>query len=281
MRFYEFGRKVFLVSLVVFLFFPSITSQARLAVTPLSMKLQATPGETAISTLTLRNTGQEDATVNLQVVDWWRTPEGNLQFQPPATRERSCADWLIYSPSSLTIPPDEEREVTIELEVPESASGDHWAMLLVTEEPKPAEEDQPVATQVTVNYAVKLLQQDPTTTKKEARISNIEEIGDKTSNQGTPLGLKITYKNTGPTHLQTTGRVEIRNQQGETAKTFEVDKFPTLPGEEHIIAVGKSEDEDRLEPGQYYAIVIMDFGGDHLIQGGLPVEIPEEEEESS
>ncbi len=248
---------------------------SRLAVSPLTLKMEIPPGEISSKNLTIRNTGQDPVSVNIQLVDWWRTPEGNLQLLAPGARDRSCVDWMLYSTEALTMEPGEKRQVTIEVDVPEDERGDHWAMLLITEQPEEANEDQPVTTRVTVNYAVKILQQDPTTNEKEAKVTGLKLVNKA------PLELAIDFKNDGPTHLQTTGRAEIRNLQGETIREYEISKFPTLPGEERIIEVGNTDKYDEpLEPGTYYAIVVMDFGGDNLVQGGLPVEIPEGEEET-
>jgi len=242
---------------------------ARLAVSPLTLKMEIPPGELSSANLSIHNTGQEEVSVNIQLVDWWRTPQGNLQLLAPGTRDRSCADWTLYSTEGLTMAPGEKKQVSVEIDVPEGEAGDHWAILLVTEQPKETDEDQPVTTRITVNYAIKVLQQDPKAEGGEAKITGIELT------EKDPLEFTVDYKNTGITHLQTTGRLEIRNLQGETIREYEIAKFPTLPGEEHVISVTNPENNDPLEPGSYYAIVVMDFGGDHLIQGGMPIEISE------
>ena len=259
---------ILLILAIISGLFYAQTAQARLSVAPLSMKLDASSGENASANITVSNTGEEQIDVNIQIVDWWRTPEGNLQFMMPGARDRSCANWLIYSPSSLSIGPGERESVSIELEVPPEVSGDHWAMLLVTEKPKPVDEDgESVSTRVTVNYAIKILQKDPNNNWKNASITNIELI------DVNPVKLAVNYKNTGPAHLRSSGRIEIRDLQGETIWKHEIDQFPTLPGEERLINIESPEDGESLKPGTYYAIILMDFGGDHLIQGGLPIEV--------
>ena len=268
-----FGRVLFvLISTFLLMLTVSPLIQARLAVAPLSLKLDVKPGETATADLTVHNTGQSQVEVNVRLVDWWRTPGGNLQLLAPGTRDRSCAEWLLYSPNTLTMKPGERKRLTVEVEVPEEAEGDHWAMLLVTERPKAVEEEQPVTTRITVNYAVTVLQRDPTAGGGQGKITNIELTGGA-EDPSEPLSLSVRFKNTGPVHLQTTGRVEIRNLQGETVRSIDINKFPTLPGEEHVLSVETPEETSPLETGTYYAIVVMDFGGDHLVQGGLPLEI--------
>jgi len=257
----------FLLIILLFLVLLPSTGKARLAVTPLFLSMEVLPGQNGSKALTISNTGQQTVDVNIQLVDWWRTPEGDLQILSQGTRERSCADWLFYSPTTMQLEPAEERQLSVEIEVPEGVSGDHWAMLLITEEASQADEEQQGATQIVVNYAIKIIQRDPGTEKKEATISGIELT------QRNPMALSITYKNTGPTHLKTTGTVDIRNIQGETVREYEISEFPALPGEKHIVEVASSEESEPLSPGTYYAIAVMDFGGDNLVQGGLPIEI--------
>ncbi len=263
-----------LFSLILSLLLISLSMNAKLAVAPLSLIVELPPGESTSETISLHNTGKEPAQINLELMDWWRTPSGDLRIKEPGARERSSADWILFSPASLSLDPGERQEVTVELAVPEDTSGDHWAMILASEATQPVEEDQPVTTRISVSYAIKILQKDPQNRTKSAKITNIK------LNQESPLTLSVNYKNDGTAHLQTTGRVEIRDLQGETVKKFEIDKFPTLPGEEHIITVEEDETAKSLEPGQYYAIATMDFGGDRLIQGGLPIEISEKEKEA-
>ncbi|MBS3737062.1 MAG: hypothetical protein V5A87_07580 [Candidatus Bipolaricaulota bacterium] len=250
----------------------SPVANAEVSVRPLSLRLEVAPGNSGSSTLTIHNRGEKSSRVQLRVADWWRTPDGNLQILPPGSREKSAADWIVFSPNDFRIEADQRVEVNVEVSVPEGANDDHWSMLLVTEEPLNSEDSSGM--QVSVGYAVKILVENPNAVDEGAEITNI-----KLANTN-PFKLNITYTNTGNNYLKTKGSVEIRNLQGETVRSFDIEEFPTLPGEEHRISVQRNEEGEQLDPGQYYAIAIMDFGGDHLIQGGLPIEIPEGEEKA-
>ncbi|MBS3766261.1 hypothetical protein KGY71_07050, partial [Candidatus Bipolaricaulota bacterium] len=173
--------------------------------------------------------------------------------------------------------PGEKTDVQVEVSVPEDPTpiGDHWAMLLVRGQQANPEEDSGM--KVSVGYAVKILVEDQNAKNKSGKITNIQLANHN------PMKISIEYLNNGTSYIKTEGSVEIRNLQGETEKTFEVKEFPTLPGEKRIIQVGMKNSSKPLDPGQYYAIVTMDYGGDHAIQGGRPIEIKESEpkEESS
>ncbi|MGC9530230.1 MAG: hypothetical protein ACP5G2_06480 [Candidatus Bipolaricaulaceae bacterium] len=245
-----------------------------MAVAPLSLRIPTVPGERGSATFTVRNTGAKAIQVNIFLHDWWRTPEGKFQILPAGTLDRSCAPWVVYSATNLQLAAGDQAQVTVQVTVPEEAEGDHWALLLVQEQPQPAEERAAEegltsTTRVVVTYAVKILQEDPVNESPDAAIQGIAMAGTD------PLELHVEFANTGNAHLTAQGTVEIRDIFGDTVKSFTVDPFPVLPGEERTLVVQDTSGRP-LEPGLYYAIALFDFGGDYLIQGGAPIEIAPE-----
>lgn len=267
-----FSLSVVFAVLLLFVF--SVSLQGAINVDPMNMRFEAEAGKTVTKTISITNKGSKSTEVNLTLLDWWRDSQGSLQIFQAGSRERSCAEWLLYSPSSLTIPPNETRDVTVEIEVPEEkeSAGTHWAMLIVQERGEVSEEEQ-VSTRITVNYIVKIFYDDPSYTKKAAKITKIE------MEEKRPLKLTVVLENSSKSYLRAEGSVSIRNLQGETEKEIKVESVGLLPGGKREISVTTGE-EPVLDPGEYYAIAIMDYGGDHLIQGGLPLEIPEKAKES-
>jgi len=260
---------VFLVAAV------SSTVVGSMSVAPLSLQLDTPPGGVGSGSFLVRNTGSEDIEVSISLHDWWRTAEGNLQILPAGSTDRSCADWVVYSATTLALAAGGETEISVEFTVPEDVDGDHWAMLLVEERPQPVEQDQAEAgltdtTRVIVAYAVKILQRDPVNRAEGASIQRIEIL------RSEPLQLEMTFVNDGNAHITTSGTIDIRDVFGESIESFEIDPFPSLPGEERILVIDAPESAQELLPGSYYAIVQLDFGGDYLIQGGQLFEVSEE-----
>jgi len=282
MRLYESHKemyKLFAITTVILIFLSSYV-QAGITVDPMKMYFEAEPGENITKTITVENTGTSSTEVSLNLVDWWRTPEGQLQFFSPGSQDNSCGEWLLYSPGSLTIPPKESRDVTVEMQVPTNltALGDHWAMLLIQESGSTSEGQNQVATRITINYIVKIFFDDPSYKEKTAKITKIEVV------EKNPLTLALVVENTSQSYLRAGGTVSIRNLQGETEKEIEVEQFGILPEATREIRVTASE-KPSLPTGQYYAIAVMDFGGDHLVQGGLQFEtaetVPEDKSEET
>jgi|AntAceMinimDraft_16_1070373.scaffolds.fasta_scaffold01796_7 P pilus assembly chaperone PapD len=248
-----------------------VSGWGSMSVAPLSLKLDITPGEDGAGAILVRNTGPDPIIVNLSLHDWWRTPEGDFQILLAETLDRSCAPWMVYSATTVNLAPGEETRVSVQLSVPEDVTGDHWALLLVEEQPQPVEEEQADegltnTTRIVVTYAVKVLQTDPVNDTPDAEIQGIELV------EHDPFELLIHFANTGNAHITTEGTIEIRDIFGETVRSFVVDPFPTLPGEERPLRIQDSSGEP-LAAGTYYAIALLDFGGEYLIQGGLPFEV--------
>ena len=254
----------------------SFSTRAGLSVGPLSVRMEIEPGGSETASLTLRNTGEEPTDVGISLHDWWRTPQGDLQILEAGSLERSCSSWLTFVPSYISLASGEEAEVSMSMAVPESTedvdvSGDHWAILLIEEKPPLLGEEDRVegltgTTRVVVSYAIKILQQDPATTDRSARIDDIALEGQD------PLSFTITYTNTGSAHLQTIGTAQLLDLTGEPVRQFTIPVFPALPGETRIVSL-IDEGEETLAPGAYFISVVLDFGEEFLIQGGLPVVI--------
>ncbi|NOX44941.1 MAG: hypothetical protein GXO72_04305 [Caldiserica bacterium] len=242
---------------------------AEITVAPLSLKIPVPPGGTGMASFVVHNVGQRPADVRISLHDWWRTPEGKFQVLPPGTLEGSCAPWLVYSRNAFVLEPGEEVRVTVRIEVPEGETGDRWALLLVAEYPPEAGDEEGALgrTRVVMAYAVKILRRDPVNAFPAGEIREVEVM------DTAPLRLRIVYVNTGNAHTVNRGTVEVRDVFGETVRSFPIEEFPTLPGEERILVVEDPTGEP-LPEGIYYAFATIDFGGEYLVQGGILVRVP-------
>jgi len=257
---------------VVWLAVMVVAATAEFSVSPLNLILEISAGQRETKLLSVTNTGRETLEATVSLFDWFRSPDGSLQILPAGSLAESCANWIVFSPSSMILEPGERAGVQMELSVPEDVTADHWSMLMIEEQPVLTESAEPAgmgaSVQIVVAYAVKILQQDPSTHLQSAQINDVSVLSEF------PLAFSITYENTGTAHLQTEGTLEIRDIEGETVRQFSLERFPTLPGEVRHLEIQDDEEGEPLPDGSYYVIVVIDFGGDVLIQGGRPFEIP-------
>lgn len=259
---------VFLAGIVLLSF--SIVCTARLAVGPLSLILDIPAEDRGGGSISIVNTGDDPIELKVSLHDWWRGPDGALQILPPGTVERSCSAWVRFAPSSLVMSPGEKTDLSVEIAVPADVEGDHWSLLLVEEVPPPQEREKAEGlastTRVIVSYAIKILQKDSTTENQSLEIRGVELV------EQDPLTFGVHIANTGNAHLTATGALTVQDTFGETVREFDIKAVPALPGEERTLVV-TDETGFTLEPGQYFVIAIVDFGGEYLVQGGLPFAI--------
>lgn len=234
---------------------------------PTTLKVPIPPGEEATVGFWIENEGPTVVDVRIILLDWFRTLEGKTQFFPPGTLKGSCAPWIAYSPTSLSVPPGERVWVSVHIAVPKGEIGDRWALFLVAVYFPKEETKEGMGTQIIIAPTVKLLRQDPVNAEPAGEIRSVEVASLE------PLKLKVLYANTGNAHTTNTGTVEIKDIFGETVREFTIGEFPTLPGEEHLIIV-EDPSGKPLPDGIYYALVTIDFGGEYLVQGGVMFEVP-------
>jgi len=243
---------------------------AKITVFPLTIIMEVPPGRSSSGFFVVVNDGTVPEEVTISVADWSLETNGNIQFLNPGTLSRSLAKYIQYAPVSFKLAPGEKQKVDFTFTIPEGESGDHWALFFVE-----GSEVTPIASTTgevqstvgaKVRYGIKIFQRDPGAVRN-GRISGMEFL------EQAPLKLKVVFENTGTAVLRdVTGWVEIRDEQGETVRRIEIERFTVLPGAKRELEVIDPKAE-RLPAGSYVALAVIDFGGDFLVAGELPFKI--------
>ncbi len=245
---------ILLIGLVAF------AGVADVGVGPLTLIIEAGPGEGGSGYFKVVNDGDAPEEVTVSLADWTLDRDGGIRFLEPGTLERSLAPWIEYSPATFKLEPGAVQRVEFSFTVPAEAKGDHWALFFVegSKVTPVAETTGALQTSVgvKVRYGVKVFQHDPEA-EKQGRITDMELLST------TPVQLRVVFANTGESVLfRVIGRVEIRDATGATVRTLPIEEFTVLPGGERELIV---EDQEELSPGDYIALAIIDFGGDYLV----------------
>lgn len=232
----------------------------------LSRNRTAQIGETYRATIVLRNMQQEPQEVKLYQTDYLFLCDGTSQYGEPGKLERSNADWVSFSPSYLTIPPEGQAVVNYTVEVPEdkSLAGTYWSMLMVEligkgspEWAVQAEGGKPrLGIRQIVRYGIQM----------------VTDIGGTGSPKPYFLGTKLLAKEEGGRVLQVDLEnrgdrwmkpllwVELFDEEGRSIRKFKGGIKRIYPGTSVRYRIDLSEAPE----GEYKALVVGDAGGDNV-----------------
>lgn len=121
-------RSALLIAMVIFLSFFSVIKVQAVAVQPLVIELEATPGGRHPFEVLL--TAEElQETIHLNLYSILQATDGNLQYYEAV--DDPISDWISFENSVLIIPPGEERAIRGEIRVPQNAGGTYVLALMV------------------------------------------------------------------------------------------------------------------------------------------------------
>lgn len=246
---------------------------AKITVGPLGIDLSVAQGHRATGTFLVKNVGELAQDVDIELVDFTHTPEGQNQFLAPGTLPRSLAPFVFYTPTAFDLAPGQVQEVKFTIEMPQEAAGPHWTMFMVREHTPSATvqvgvegQEGGFGFQASVSFGVLLRQIDPNNAVPDGRVRSL------VITRG-PEGLLhavVGFENTGTTFLRPSGRVEVRDRTGQTVASSPIDPFRALPGEVRLLDIPIS---GELARGSYIALAILDFGAEFLIAGQASFEL--------
>jgi hypothetical protein len=229
--------------------------------------LQMPTGERGVFTFEVTNDEPEATEVTIYLGDWDITPSGELRFFEPGTLPRSAADWISVSPSRFRLEKGEAMEVRFAIDVPHGVEGTYWAMIFAESSPRPVVEEGETTVTRTMRVGIQIMETPAGTEERDGRITDIDLLSLD------PLMVTIDFENTGNVRLRPEGRLEIRDTTGETVRNIPIEEFLVLPGGKRCLSIVDREGRERLPPGRYIALGIIDFGGDFLVAGQISFEV--------
>lgn len=109
---------------------------AGMAVSPLQQWVTVKPGKETSFTVTITNVDRGFGTlpckVNVDVLDFTVSPQGELSFSEDGKHSRSAAEWITFDANEFTLEPGERKELKAKLSAPFGADGDYWAVIMVS-----------------------------------------------------------------------------------------------------------------------------------------------------
>lgn len=258
-------RLISVIPLFLCVLFSSSYVWARISVSPMKLELVIPQGGTRIFFVRVTNVEDKPSRVKISQGDWDEDIYNNNRYFSPGTLGHSGANWIKFSPQRLYLGPQETEEIRVEVNVPEddTLSGSYWSLLFLEEERTPAKtEGAQTSVNAVIRYGITVFVTLQGTEMMDGAITNMKIL----TAEGNGLFFEITFENRGNAVLRPTGYLEVRDEEGDTIKELNIDRFSILPGHSEISRVLT---EKPGQVGQYTVLAVLQFGADYLVAGEL------------
>ena len=134
-KFVSTSALFFAGTLAASLAYSPIASAFGVGVEPSTVEMTIKPGDRHRQVVTIGNVHKtKTISMTMGLADWSLDKNGQLILNPPGETERSGADWVRFSPASVTLKPETSRDIVVEIDVPykTKGTGDHRFALLAT-----------------------------------------------------------------------------------------------------------------------------------------------------
>lgn len=220
------------------------------------------PGETAEGVLKIVNDSAAPLTFTVSVQDFVvEDTKGTPTLLPVATLEKkySAAAWIGVTPQTVTVKPNERKELNYYIQIPSDARpGGHYAAVVFTPNTVLNVDTTGTAVQTTIGTLFLLRVKGNITEKAEVssfKTPWFHEYG--------PIKIQTQIKNFGDLHIRPAGVITLRNMLGMKSAMVKLDEHNVFPGAARDFEnmVGK-----KFMFGRYTATLVATFGVNNQYQ---------------
>ncbi len=221
-----------------------------LEVSPPSQEVSIDPGKTTTVKATLRNKSNTSVPVTVRIEDF--TAKGDEgQIELTADSPYSVASWTNVSPSTFTLQPGAEQEVTAIIKAPADAAGGRFGSFVFGVKPENADPNSASLSQEIASlFLVKV--SGPVDEKLE-----LKSIEAPTFSEYGPVPFNLTFANSGNVHVKTFGLVNVTDMFGRKVADIVVPGTNVFPSAERVL---RSELSNKFLIGSYKATALMYYG---------------------
>ena len=243
---------------------------------PTRVFFNAKPGEIKTASVTVINQREKPISIELEKKDYYITPDGKVSNSAPGSVKGSCSKFLSISPQKFDLEPGERTEVRISINMPAGSNGTYWASIYMNDVSKKhfmkkdMGKERYVKIFLDYSWEVRISETVPGSEIKTCRITDMQITP---ASEEKPSNIAVEFENTGNTILRCKGRVEIRDEDGQTIMELLLHKngkFTSLPYGKRMV---KADALKKLPSGNYVALAIIDYGGEDLVAGELEFEV--------
>lgn len=219
------------------------------------IRLSIPAGQSQYGELTVNNPGTETMFLRFYLEDWRYTKggDGSKEFVSAGTTSNSCASWINFSPSELTIPPLAQKKLNYTVKVPKDASGGHYAVLFA-EVTSGSAKNEGVGVDLTFRIATLFYVEPKETIIRSAVLGDLNV---KKVNASRIYAISANFKNTGNTDITASSTYHIMNNKGVVTARGAFNDVYTFSAESAKI---DSTCKESLAQGAYDLVITMDLG---------------------
>jgi hypothetical protein len=202
-----------------------------LEVSPPQQELTINPGATTSVKVKVLNPSKEDLKVAVRVEDFTAKGEEGQVALTQESGDYSVVKWVTFSPSSFTLKPGQNQDVTGTISVPAGAGGGRYGSFVfsVSGDTSATPGEQAVVAQEVASLF--LVNVNGPKVEKLAMESfsapKFQEFG--------PVPFTISYSNTGNVHLKPQGIIAVTDMFGKKATDLVVAGFNVFPGAKRTV----------------------------------------------
>ena len=240
---------IFAGTLATIAYQPKAANAFGVGVQPSTVEMTVKPGDRHRQIIKVGNVHKtKTISLTLGLADWSLDKDGRLVLSPPGETERSAANWIRFSPASVTLKPETVQDVTVEISVPFKLKnkGDHRFALLATTM-LPELDERGDVSGVWNRYQLASLFY-LTLTPSEST-PKIESVNFDASNG---KSLKFEINNKGDAHARLKGNAYFKNEKGETVGELPLSTVVLDQSKRDYVV--NLETVEGLEEGQSYKI---------------------------
>ena len=218
-------------------------------VQPSTVEMTIKPGDRQRQVVTIGNVHKtKTISLTLGLADWSLDKSGKLILDPPGETHRSAADWVRFSPASVTLKPETSQDVTVEISAPYKIDdkGDHRFALLASTM-LPAVNERGETSGVWNRYQLASLFYLTLVPSK-----SLPEVTSVAINESNKSMLTIEIKNEGDAHARLQGTAFVKNTGGDILAETPLSAVVLDNGERTYNV--KLSDTEALETGKSYVI---------------------------
>jgi hypothetical protein len=246
------------------------------------VRLNINAGESEAGEIKLYSQSREPINLTVYLEDWeYSNSDGTKTFFAPGSTPLSCAEWIKFSPGTLTIPPYGVGKINYVVNLPEDAVGGHYAVMFFETSAESAlggERDRRMV-RSGVGIALRLGSLIYVEAKNNTtRSGDFTNFSVKNTGKSNYFSIATLFKNTGNSDITLVGSYHLMTKAGVVQARGEFNKIYTLPGDTGELS---AEWKGLLPAGLYDLVMTFNLGKaqEEAKTGKGPVVIKESEVE--